>query len=110
LQAVSRSASSAHFGTLVDRLNLAIESVENTRELLVGSFDMFTTQTTLRTNEVIKVLALVSAVLFPASVGGVSGLRCVRRSTRRLLVDAGPGLPSSPSLPSPSRVGESGYR
>jgi Mg2+ and Co2+ transporter CorA len=58
----------------VARLNLAIESVENTRELLVGSFDMFTTKTTLRTNEVIKVLALVSAVLFPASVVGVSGL------------------------------------
>ena len=46
----------------------AIEAVENARELLIGSFDMFTTQTTLRASEVMKVLTLVSFIWFPASV------------------------------------------
>lgn len=53
---------------LHDRLERAIEEVENTRELLVGSFDMFTTMTALRTNEVMKVLTLVSVVLLPATL------------------------------------------
>ncbi len=65
---VTVSDSAAHFRVLADRLERAIEAVENARELLVGSFDMFTTQTTLRTNEVMKALTLVSFVWFPASV------------------------------------------
>ena len=60
--------SSAQFVALGDRLERAIEAVENARELLLGSFDMFTTQTTLRTSEVMKVLTLVSFIWFPASV------------------------------------------
>lgn len=63
-----QSESAAHFRVLTDRLERAIEAVENARELLVGSFDMFTTQTTLRTNEVMKALTLVSFIWFPASV------------------------------------------
>ncbi len=62
------SESTSHYAMLNDRLERAIESAENARELLVGSFDIFTTQTTLRTNEVIKVLTLVSVVLLPASL------------------------------------------
>ena len=67
-QVIANSTSSPHFRSLADRLDRAIEAMENARELLVGSFDIFTTQTTLRTNEVIKVLTLVSFVWFPASV------------------------------------------
>jgi magnesium transporter len=64
-----------HYIALNDRLERAIEAIENARELLVGSFDMFTTQTTLRTNEIIKVLTLVSFVWLPASViVGIAGL------------------------------------
>jgi magnesium transporter len=67
-QTVVNSDSALHFQMLAERLDRAIEAVENARELLVGSFDMFTTQTTLRTNEVIKALTLVSFIWFPASV------------------------------------------
>jgi Mg2+ and Co2+ transporter CorA len=67
-QVVASSTSSAHFRNLADRLDRAIEAVENARELLVGSYDIFTTQTTLRTNEIIKLLTIVSFVWFPASV------------------------------------------
>lgn len=67
-QAIAASESAAHYGLLNDRLERAIEAVENARDLLVGSFDMFTTQTALRTNEAMKTLTLVSVVLLPASV------------------------------------------
>ncbi len=74
-QVIANSTSAPHFRILADRLDRAIEAVENARELLVGSFDIFSTQTTLRTNEVIKVLTLVSFVWFPASViVGITGL------------------------------------
>jgi Mg2+ and Co2+ transporter CorA len=65
---VAGSESGPQFMALGDRLERAIEAVENARELLIGSFDMFTTQTTLRTSEVMKMLTLVSFIWFPASV------------------------------------------
>lgn len=65
---VASSDSAVHFTVLNGRLEHAIDSVENARELLVGSFDMFTTQTALRTNEAMKTLTLVSVLLLPASV------------------------------------------
>ena len=67
-QVISNSDSAAHYELLNDRLQRAIEAVENARELLVGSFDMFTTQTALRTNEAMKTLTLASFIWFPASV------------------------------------------
>jgi Mg2+ and Co2+ transporter CorA len=67
-QVIASSDSAAQFVVLNDRLDRAIEAVENARELLIGSFDIFTTQTTLRTNEAMKVLTLVSFIWFPASV------------------------------------------
>jgi len=66
LLAASRSGSA--FRTLNDRLERAIETVDNARDLIVGTFDIFTTQTTQRTNHTIKLLTLVSVVLLPASV------------------------------------------
>jgi len=56
------------FLLLNDRLTRVIDASENARELLVGSYDIFMTQTAMRTNEVVKVLTLVSAVLYPASL------------------------------------------
>lgn len=60
---------------LLDRLERAIDSVENTRELLVGSFDLAMTQTAQRTNDVVRVLTVVSVALLPASVlAGLLGM------------------------------------
>ncbi len=67
-QTLTGAVSLEPFGKLSDRLERAIDAVENARELLVGSFDIFTTQTNLRTSEAMKVLALVSFVWLPASV------------------------------------------
>jgi Mg2+ and Co2+ transporter CorA len=59
----------------VDRLERAIDAVENARELLVGSFDIYLGRATQRSNDVMKILTLVSAIALPAIVlAGVMGM------------------------------------
>ncbi len=49
--------------------------MKNGRELLLGSFDVYMTRTTQRTNEIVKTLTIVSIVLLPAGViAGVMGM------------------------------------
>jgi magnesium transporter len=60
---------------IVQRLERAIDGVENARELLVGSFDLYLGRSSQRTNEVMKVLTLVSAIALPGIVlAGVMGM------------------------------------
>ena len=60
---------------LVQRLERAIDAVENARDLLVGSFDLVMTQTAQRTNDVVRALTVVSVTLLPAGVlAGIFGM------------------------------------
>jgi Mg2+ and Co2+ transporter CorA len=60
---------------LTDRLERALEAVENLRDLLLGSFDIYMGRAAQDTNDVMKVLTLLSAVLLPAVVlAGVMGM------------------------------------
>lgn len=60
---------------VADRYRMAIEAVENARELLVGCFDIVMAQTGQRTNDVMRVLTVVSSVLLPSVViAGVMGM------------------------------------
>jgi magnesium transporter len=60
---------------LVDRLERVIASVENTRELLVGSFDIYLGRSAQRSNDVMKALTIVSSIALPAVVlAGVMGM------------------------------------
>lgn len=60
---------------LNDRLDRAIDAAENARELLVGSFDLYLGRAAQRTNEVMKALTVVSAVLLPSIVlAGIMGM------------------------------------
>jgi magnesium/cobalt transport protein CorA len=60
---------------LAERLERVIDAVENTRELLVGSFDIYLGGSAKRTNDVMKALTILSAVLLPAVVlAGVMGM------------------------------------
>lgn len=60
---------------LTDRLERALDAVENLRELLLGTFDIHMGRAAQDANEVMKVLTLLSAVLLPAVVlGGVMGM------------------------------------
>ena len=60
---------------ITQRLERAIDGVENARELLVGSFDLYLGRSSQRTNDVMKALTLVSAIALPGIViAGVMGM------------------------------------
>jgi magnesium transporter len=60
---------------LADRFREAMEAVENSRELLVGCFDILMAGTGQRTNDVMRVLTVVSSILLPAVVvAGIMGM------------------------------------
>ena len=60
---------------LLDRLERVIDTVENARELLIGSFDVFLARHAERTNDIMKALTILNAVLLPAVVvAGVMGM------------------------------------
>jgi magnesium transporter len=59
----------------IDRLERAIDGVDRTRELLVGSFDIYLGRSAQRSNDVMKTLTLVSALALPAIVlAGIMGM------------------------------------
>ena len=60
---------------LLDRLERLIDSIENARDLLVGSFDIYLGGAAQRANDVMKALTVLSAVLLPSVVlAGVMGM------------------------------------
>jgi Mg2+ and Co2+ transporter CorA len=60
---------------LTDRLERALDSVENLRDLLLGTFDIHMGRAAQDANDVMKVLTLLSAVLLPSVVlAGVMGM------------------------------------
>ena len=68
---------------IVDRLERAIDAVENARETLVGSFDIYLGRSAQHSNDVMKVLTLVSAIALPAIVlAGVMGMNFELRVLR----------------------------
>jgi len=59
----------------IQRLDRAIDAIENARELLVGSVDLYLGRSSQRTNDVMKILTLVSSIALPAVVlAGVMGM------------------------------------
>jgi magnesium transporter len=59
----------------IDRLERAIDGVDKTRDLLVGTFDIYLGRSAQRSNDVMKTLTLISAVALPAIVlAGVMGM------------------------------------
>lgn len=64
-----------HFGALDVRFERAMDMVENCRDLVMGSFELFSNQTALRTNEWMKVLTFATVVLgVLAVIGGTLGM------------------------------------
>ncbi len=56
------------FQAVASRFESAVGAVESSRDVLLGSFEVYMTRTAQRTNDVMKVLALVTAVLLPGSM------------------------------------------
>ena len=67
--------SARHFGALDVRFERAMDMVENCRDLVMGSFDLFSNQTALRTNASMSVLTFATVVLgVLAVVAGMLGM------------------------------------
>lgn len=65
----------AAFGAVAARFESAVGAVEASREVLLGSFDVYMTRTAQRTNDVMKVLALATVLLLPGSLAaGLLGM------------------------------------
>jgi Mg2+ and Co2+ transporter CorA len=60
---------------VLDRLERTIDAVENARELVIGSFDVYMARSAERTNDIMKTLTILNAILLPAAVvAGVMGM------------------------------------
>jgi magnesium transporter len=60
---------------LVERLERTIDATESTRDLLLGSFDVYMARAAHRTNNVMKLLTVLNAILLPSIVlAGVMGM------------------------------------
>ena len=60
---------------ITDRLDRALDAVENLRDLLLGTFEIYMGRTAQDANDTMKVLTLLSAVLLPGVVlAGVMGM------------------------------------
>jgi Mg2+ and Co2+ transporter CorA len=65
----------AHFRNLDTHYERAIDVVQNTRDLVIGSFELFSSQTALRTNETMRVLTFYTVLLGTlAVIAGLLGM------------------------------------
>jgi Mg2+ and Co2+ transporter CorA len=75
---ISGSSAAREFEMLADRLEMAVQAVHTTREMIVGSFDVVTSQTVQRTSHTMRVLATVSLTVLPiAAIASVLGMPMV---------------------------------
>ena len=64
-----------HFSALDIHFERSMDMVENARDLVVGSFELFSSQTALAANETMKVLTFVTVVIgLLAVIGGILGM------------------------------------
>lgn len=61
-QPYAEPAASRHLEALDGRFERAMDMVENARELVLGSFALFSTQTALQTNDSMKILTFVTVI------------------------------------------------
>lgn len=72
---VADSIAAPHFQTLAARFERAVDEVERTRDLVLGSFDLFTSRTTQQTNDLVKALTLITvAIGLCAAIAGIFGM------------------------------------
>lgn len=50
-------------GAVIQRLDRATDAVGNAREMLIGTFGVHMTRTAQRTNDIMKILTIVSVIL-----------------------------------------------
>jgi magnesium transporter len=75
LDALSSEKSAQRFADLERRVTQALDTARAAKESTFGSFDLLVTRIGQRTNDIMKVLTLVTVILLPATVlGGIMGM------------------------------------
>jgi magnesium transporter len=75
LGGISTEESAARFEALVERLGEITQAARDSRESVVGSFEVLMTQVGQRTNDIMKTLTLVSLLLLPGTLlAGILGM------------------------------------
>ncbi len=59
----AKTESAAHFRALNDQLERALDAVENAREMVLGSFQLYMTGTAQSTNNIVKTLMVVTVMV-----------------------------------------------
>ncbi|HEY0647342.1 magnesium transporter CorA family protein [Phenylobacterium sp.] len=66
---------SAAFGSLSGRFERAVDEIEHTRDLIVGSFELFTSRSAQQTNDLVKALTFFTVIIgSTAAVAGLFGM------------------------------------
>jgi magnesium transporter len=74
-EVLADSKATPDYRRLLERLETALDEVDTAREMIVGSFDIFMTQSSQATNDIMKRLTLISVLLLPAVVvAGIMGM------------------------------------
>jgi magnesium transporter len=72
---VTDSGAAPFYEALVHRFQRALDEVERSRDVVVGSFELFTSRTTQQTNDLVKVLTFLTAIVgFCAAIAGLMGM------------------------------------
>jgi magnesium transporter len=75
LDLLSSETSSQRFVELTTRLDAALASARDVKDAIASSFDVLIVRTEHRTNEIVKVLTLVSILLLPGALfAGIAGM------------------------------------
>ena len=75
LDDITRSEHAERFCELRERLEEAVQAARDSRDSVVGSFDVLVARTGHRTNEIMKVLTLGTVLLLPgALIAGIMGM------------------------------------
>ena len=67
-EAIAETHAAGRFHLVADRFDRAVDPVENARDQVVGAFDIHLARTSQRTNDIVRVLTIASAVLLPGSL------------------------------------------
>ena len=67
-EAIAETHAAGRFQLVAERFDRAVDAVENARDQVVGAFDIHLARTSQRTNDIVKILTIVSAVLLPGSL------------------------------------------
>jgi Mg2+ and Co2+ transporter CorA len=72
---VTDSGAAPFYEALVQRFQRALDEVERSRDVVVESFELFTLRTSQQTNDLVKVLTLLTAIVgFCAAIAGLMGM------------------------------------